>query len=93
MSKVQLFDTAAEFNIILTSSKRSDLLSELLSKLPVSFNKPPALSKIDIPDSADEDVLGAKVKTTALKPPSSHALAVYMFSVTHQMTSIWNMRK
>ena len=60
MSKVQLYETAAEFNIVLTSSKRSDLLSELLSKLPVSS------------DMADDDVLGAKVKTTAPKPPSSH---------------------
>jgi len=72
MSKAQLYETAAEFNIVQTSSKKSDLLSELLSKLPGSLDKPPSLSKIeDIADTADDDVLGAKVKTTAPKPPSS----------------------
>jgi len=45
MNKTQLIDTAAEFNITLTSAKRSEILTELLSKLPVPLDQPESVSK------------------------------------------------
>ena len=74
MTKAELQDTAAEFEITLTTTKRSDILSELISKLhvPVPSDRPTSVSKLleSYPDP--DEAKGAKPKTTAEKPPSSH---------------------
>ena len=46
MNKAQLMETAAEFDITLTASKRSDILSELIFKLPVPFDRPTSVLKL-----------------------------------------------
>ena len=48
MNKAELLETAAEFGITLTVTKRSDILSELISKLhvPVPVDRPTSVSKL-----------------------------------------------
>jgi len=75
MSKAELLETAAEFGTTLTVTKRSDILSELISKLhvPVPVDRPISVSKLleGYPDP--DEAKGAKPKTTTEKPLSSHS--------------------
>jgi len=76
-NKAQLIDTAAEFNITLTSAKCSEILTELLSKLPVPLEQPESVSKTleNYEDTAvDAEESGAKPKIAgAHSRGSSHS--------------------
>jgi len=70
MNKTQLIDTAAEFNITLTSAKRSEILTELLSKLPVPLDQPESVSKTL--ENYEDTAVDAHIETGA-KPKIAKA--------------------
>ena len=70
MNKTQLQEIASEFDITLTSSKRSDILSELISKIPVPLDRPISVSKLVDTDPDTEILSEVKGQSKMPKPAS-----------------------